>query len=114
MRATGAFPRGLRDLTNRQNIIAALTLLGSLLALSPLTRAQQSKSPPSKPLGMPDPSGIVQTFSESGPLDFTGPFFQSLGTNGRSCATCHQPSDAMSVAAYHVQIRFEQSQGLDP
>src|SRR5712672_4120873 len=37
-----------------------------------------------------------------------------MGTNGRSCATCHQPSDAMSVAAANIQQRFDQSQGMDP
>jgi len=30
----------------------------------------------------PNTSGLVQTFSTSGDVDFTGPFFQSLGTNG--------------------------------
>ena len=42
----------------------------------------------------PNPPGILKTFNESGKLDLTGPFFQSLGTNGRSCASCHQASDA--------------------
>jgi len=64
--------------------------------------------------GFADPNGVVRTYSEDGDIDLTGPFFQSLGTNGRSCGTCHQPSDAMSVAAAHVQTRFDQSQGLDP
>ena len=59
-------------------------------------------------------TGILKTFNATGPLDLTGPFFQSLGTNGRSCATCHQPSDAWSVSAAHVAERFEQTQGLDP
>jgi len=64
--------------------------------------------------GFPDPSGVVRTYSENGDIDLTGPFFQSLGSNGRSCGSCHQPSDAMSIAAVHVQTRFDQSQGLDP
>ena len=62
----------------------------------------------------PNPHGILKTFNESGKLDLTGPFFQSLGTNGRSCASCHQPSDAWSVSAAHVAKRFEETQGLDP
>jgi len=62
----------------------------------------------------PNPHGVMKTFSDSGKLDLTGPFFQSLGTNGRSCATCHQASDAWSVSAAHVAERFEQTQGLDP
>ena len=62
----------------------------------------------------PNPSGLLETFSTTGKVDFTGPFFQSLGTNGRSCATCHQASDAWSVSAAHVAERFEHTQGLDP
>ncbi|HEX8835593.1 MAG TPA: hypothetical protein VF748_01540 [Candidatus Acidoferrum sp.] len=62
-----------------------------------------------------NPSGASETYSTAGGgIDLTGPFFQSLGTNGRSCATCHQPSDGMSVAAENVQLRFVATQGLDP
>jgi hypothetical protein len=61
-----------------------------------------------------NPHGVLKTFNESGKLDLTGPFFQSLGTNGRSCATCHQASDAWSVSAAHVAKRFEETHGLDP
>src|SRR5437868_11605258 len=43
-----------------------------------------------------------------------GPFFQSLGSNGRSCASCHQPGDGMSVSAAHIQQRFDTSAGTDP
>ena len=59
-------------------------------------------------------AGTVRTFSQNGDIDLNGPFFQNLGTNGRSCATCHQPSDAMSISAVHVQDRFDASDGLDP
>jgi hypothetical protein len=63
----------------------------------------------------PNPAGASQTFSTvGGGIDQTGPFFQSLGTNGRSCSTCHQPSDGMSVSALGVQLRFLISEGLDP
>jgi cytochrome c peroxidase len=65
--------------------------------------------------GFPDPSGVVRTFVEGGgSIDLTNPFFRSLGTNGRSCGTCHLPSDAMSISAAHVQLRFDLSLGLDP
>ena len=54
-----------------------------------------------------NPAGASQTYSTKGEgIDLTGPFFQSMGTNGRSCATCHQPSDGMSVSAASVQARF--------
>src|SRR5579871_2313210 len=63
----------------------------------------------------PNPGGPSQTYSAtSGGIDLTGLFFQSLGTNGRSCGSCHQPSDGMSVSAAHIQNRFEATTGLDP
>ena len=62
-----------------------------------------------------NPGGASQTYSTTGGgIDLTGPFFQSMGSNGRSCGSCHQPSDAMSVSAAHVQARFDLSEGLDP
>ncbi len=62
-----------------------------------------------------NPGGASQTYSTvGGGIDQTGPFFQSLGTNGRSCGSCHQPSDGMSVSALNVQLRFDQTAGLDP
>src|SRR5215471_500926 len=75
--------------------------------------AQERDSVPNL-AGFNDPNGVIRTFNANGNIDLTGPFFQSLGTNGRSCGTCHQPSDAMTVAASHVQARFDDSDGLEP
>jgi cytochrome c peroxidase len=62
-----------------------------------------------------NPNGASQTYSSNGGgIDQTGPFFQNLGTNGRTCGTCHQPSDGMSVSAADVQLRFLFTQGEDP
>jgi len=62
-----------------------------------------------------NPIGASETQSTTGGgLDLTGPFFQSLGNNGRSRASCHQPSAGMSVSAANVQQRFVLTQGQDP
>jgi hypothetical protein len=50
----------------------------------------------------------------NGQLDFLNPFFRELGTNGRTCATCHQFTDGMSITPEHVQLRFLTSSGTDP
>jgi len=47
-------------------------------------------------------------------MDLSGPFFQSLGTNGRSCASCHRPAQGWSISADEVRLRFELTRGLDP
>ena len=42
------------------------------------------------------------------------PFFEAIGENGRSCSTCHQPSDAMSISVATVRERWTATQGKDP
>lgn len=62
----------------------------------------------------PDPTGVIATFDVNGATGTSNPFFQRLGTNGRSCATCHVAGDAMGVSAAHAQSRFVSSGGSDP
>src|SRR5439155_10373860 len=64
--------------------------------------------------GAADSTGIFRTYNISGAIDFGNPFFQSLGTNGRSCGSCHQPSDGWTIVPAHVQARFESSECEDP
>lgn len=97
-----------------RNGAISLFVFATLWLPSTFIRAGQGGPAIPNLAGFPDPAGVVRTYSENGDLDLTSPFFQSLGTNGRSCATCHQPGDAMTVSAAHVQARFDQSQGLDP
>ena len=61
-----------------------------------------------------DPSGKVSTFNDPGALDTSSAFFQVLGTNGRSCATCHIASEAMGLSAADAQARFAATGGSDP
>jgi cytochrome c peroxidase len=62
----------------------------------------------------PNATGSSRSFSSNGALDTRNPFFQSLGSNGRSCTTCHQPSQGWSVTPEDVQRRFDATGGLDP
>ncbi|MGA7302441.1 MAG: hypothetical protein WBX10_19145, partial [Candidatus Sulfotelmatobacter sp.] len=61
-----------------------------------------------------DPTGFSGTYSSSGSVDLSGPFFQSLGTNGRSCGSCHRPSDAFGLSALDAQFRYFITRGKDP
>jgi cytochrome c peroxidase len=64
---------------------------------------------------LPNGSGFLETRNAGGgPIDLTGPFFQSLGTNGRSCGTCHRPDQGWGISADQVKMRFLLTQGLDP
>jgi hypothetical protein len=63
----------------------------------------------------PDLLGLVSNYQPGGPTT-TAPnaFFQSLGTNGRTCFTCHQTADAMGMSAAHAQAVFALTAGKDP
>jgi cytochrome c peroxidase len=61
-----------------------------------------------------DATGVIRTYTANGEIDTTNPFFQSLGTNGRSCFTCHRPETAWSLTPASIQARFNASAGTDP
>ena len=61
-----------------------------------------------------DATGVMGTFSVEGRLDKHNEFFQSLGTNGRSCSTCHVAELAMSFTPAHARRLYDQTGGADP
>lgn len=94
----------------RRSVVPAIVLMGALgcaggaIAFSGIFNMQ----------AFLDPTGVIATFNAAGNIDTSNNFFQSLGTNGRACATCHQASDGMSLSAAHARARFVSSAGLDP
>ncbi len=61
-----------------------------------------------------DLTGFSATNSTSGSVDLGGPFFQPLGTNGRSCGTCHIAGNGFGLSAADAQFRYFTSHGKDP
>ena len=61
-----------------------------------------------------DKTGAVATFNTGGDINESNAFFQSLGTNGRSCGTCHQADQAFSISAKGVREVYERTHGEDP
>ena len=63
----------------------------------------------------PDPTGRVATFQPGGgTATGSNAFFQDMGTNGRTCFTCHQPQNGWTISAAAAKERFEASEGADP
>lgn len=93
-------------------LVAAAVIL---LAMAGGGAAQQVATP-SRPDGLVtrDASGLLQTHTPSGRIDQNNPFFQSLGSNGRSCGSCHQQQDGWTISAADVQRRFVATRGTDP
>jgi cytochrome c peroxidase len=62
-----------------------------------------------------DETGEIATFQPGGAtLTANNAFFQDIGTNGRTCFTCHQPQNGWSVSAENVAARFAATGGKDP
>ena len=100
----------------RRNRVAAflpaLLLLGSGVLLADAERSNQVVPRFQEFL---DPDGAFANVNLGAPTNTTtNPFFLSMGTNGRSCVSCHQPSDAFSVTPPHLRERFEATKGTDP
>jgi len=96
---------------------AALCIVATVgIGLAVLTSRAEIHNTDGIPSGalFKDPAGFVSTVSTRNKIDQTNAFFQDLGTNGRSCATCHQISDGMSITPSHIQKRFQETDGLDP
>jgi len=66
------------------------------------------------PMTTDNPFGWLRTFSPGGSIDTSNAFFQALGTNGRSCNTCHRQEEAWSITPAGVRTRFEATAGTDP
>src|SRR5262245_4981065 len=58
--------------------------------------------------------GTAETFHVTGAVDFTNPFFQQLGTNPRTCATCHGPDQGWTMTTDANDQLFHDTDGLAP
>ena len=59
-------------------------------------------------------AGVAETVTTTGTIDRTNSFFQQLGTNARTCETCHGTNQGWSLTALGATILFVQSDGLAP
>src|SRR5947207_13636529 len=96
-----------------RGLVSAIFVLISMLTVIVAISGQQITFIPNGKF-FANPGGASETYATvGGGIDLTGPFLQSFGTNCRSCGTCHQPSDGMSVSAANVQQRFALTKGLE-
>ena len=105
-------------------LTAALTVVAC--GGAPQTPASASQAVTAHQVAPPSPSssslwsvnheGISLTMTANGESlsDPDTLFLQSLGTNGRSCHTCHEPQTGMTLTPERARLRFEESQGTEP
>jgi cytochrome c peroxidase len=59
-------------------------------------------------------AGAAKSATSAGTIDLTNPYFQSLGTNERTCNTCHLAGEGWSITPSRLRSRFDRSGGTDP
>ena len=102
-------------------VVAVVALLGLAWGLAYYLRSRPVALTSSKLQGsipnnhpMPNPGGEAATFSTRGLVNLTGEYFQTQGTNGQSCATCHIPEEAWSITPGTLQRLFDETGGTHP
>ena len=79
--------------------------------------AQPGEAPATIPKFMEsdNPTGRVATYQPNGATVTAGnAFFASLGTNGRTCFSCHQPQSGWAMDPRLATAIFNATQGADP
>jgi hypothetical protein len=111
----GSDPKNAKSAERKRRFfwLSSLGIAGAFLGLVAGTGTAESPILPNR-FPFPNASGFAATFSTNGFIDRTNEFFQNLGTNGRRCVTCHQPSEGWTVTPEGLQERFEETDGTDP
>ena len=115
---SGEFPQ-LQTFPDVGRAVAALiaptpVTAGTQSAIAMNERAEDEHGHDDDPMTTRDASGWLRTINHAGAIDTTNAFFQSIGTNGRSCASCHVQSAAWSITPLELQARFAATSGNDP
>ncbi len=97
----------------KSSVEVGLQVFAGVMALSAAPQAGQPGQLPNL-LPFPNATGLAATYSTAGAIDLSNPFFQSLGSNGRACVSCHQPSDGWTVTPPKLRARFDATGGTDP
>ncbi len=93
--------------------LGSCALAITALALPTATRSQNAGAPANF-VDSVNGEGVSRTLTTYPGFDLNNPFFKPLGTNGRTCATCHPVAQGMTITpTYAVQV-FNATQGLDP
>lgn len=60
-----------------------------------------------------NPAGLAETVTPTGAIDRTSSFFQPLGTNARTCETCHSANQGWTLSPLAVSVLFLTTGGKD-
>ncbi len=89
-------------------------LLATLVISTAVTGEAQPKIPDLFPFLNSSGLSATHNTAGNGQIDTSGAFFQSLGTNGRSCVSCHKPDQGWTVSSDGMKLLFVLTGGTDP
>jgi cytochrome c peroxidase len=92
-------------------ILVALVSAAGSIAIS---RRSSAAEPGGHERRFSNSTGVSRTVSTAGAIDRSNPFFEELGSNGRTCFTCHRPAQGWTITPPELQDRFDATNGLDP
>jgi hypothetical protein len=106
-------------MTRGKSTVLAVCLSAAVVAAAPVSST--SWWSPGQGTPLPEYATYQNDQGELGVLNTAGslatkghPFFEPIGTNGRACVTCHQPSDGMSISVRSIRERWTATGGKDP
>jgi cytochrome c peroxidase len=97
-------------MTRTVGIVAIAIILTGLAAVRQTTADEHRRNR----LTFSNRDGVQQTITTAESFDTDNPFFQRLGSNDRSCFTCHRPDQGWSVTPREIRERFQETRGSDP
>ena len=97
-----------------RRFVTGVTLVAVAIAMAIATGFASPVAPDAAGgMTLPNPSGVLRSIGMDD-ASSDNPFFQELGTNGRSCVTCHRPAQSWSITPAELRERFDRTDGLDP
>jgi cytochrome c peroxidase len=94
--------------------VAAIAVAGLAVVLWNTMASASPKQRPYPKIESANATGIARTVTTKPSFDLSNPFFKPLGTNGRSCASCHALTEGLNMGPELAQSLFDLTKGLDP
>lgn len=98
-----------------------ICVFGIVVTLDAQYRLRQTWVEPGSGVVLPEFDSFDSTDGTLGVLNASGavntkdhPFFTPLGTNGRACVNCHQPTYGMTISSASMLERWKLTDGKDP
>ena len=98
----------------RRYVFGAALALASLLGCTHEQADEETVSSADALEAARDRSGFAETAHLSGVIDRTNPFFLSMGTNGRTCESCHDARAGWTITPAFAEKLFRETDGTHP